>query len=98
MLVLFANIVAALAFVLPRGASIAVLIWLSLIVNIAIILPTVVVPVLMMILFKPIWSAVKGLLMCQRYTARTRGEVSTGRTAESKEGPSTASTGENTGP
>lgn len=40
---MFANIVAALAFMLPRGADIAVLIWLSLTVNIAIILPTVVV-------------------------------------------------------
>ena len=98
-LILVANIVAALAFVLPMGEDVAVLIWLSLIVNIAIVLPTVIVPLLMMVLFKPIWSAVKGLLMCRSCRARARGEVSTtGRTTESKETPSTASTGVNTKP
>ena len=56
----------------------------------------VVVPVLMMVLFKPIWSAVKGLLLCKRCTGPTHGEVSAGPTTESKEVPSTASTGENT--
>ena len=92
-LILFANIVAALVFVLPVGADVAVLVWLSLTVNIAIVLPTVVVPVLMMILFKPIWSAVKGLFTCRRCKALAHGELSTGRTTESKEVPSTASTG-----
>ena len=92
-LILVANIVAAFAFVLPSGADVAVLIWLSLISNIAIVLPTIVVPILMMVLFKPIWSAVKGLLMCRRCTSciHTLGEVSTGHPAGSKGVPTTAS-------
>ena len=90
---MFANIVAALVFVLPMGADVAVLVWLSLTVNIAIVLPTVVVPVLMMVLFKPIWSAVKGLLTCRRCKALAHGELRTGHTTESKEVPTTASTG-----
>ena len=47
---MFANIAAALAFVLPVGAdgNVGVLVWLSLTVNIAIVLPTVVVPILIM--------------------------------------------------
>ena len=92
-LILVANIVATLAFVLQRDADIAVYIWLSLTTNIAIILPTIVVPVLMMILFKPIWSAVKGLLLCRRCTSciRTLGEVGSGHTASSKGVPTTNS-------
>ena len=97
-LILFANIVAALAFLVPTSSAVAVLIWLSLTVNIAIVLPTVVVPVLMMVLFKPIWSAVKGILVCQRCRGHASGEVSIGRTTASKEEPFTASTGENIGP
>ena len=78
-LTLLANIVAALVLVLPMGADVAVLVWLRLIASIAIVLPTLVVPVLMMVLFKPIWAAVKGLLMCRRCRALAHGEVSTGR-------------------
>ena len=96
-LILLANMVAALAFVLPVGADVSVLVWLSLTVNIAIVLPTVVVPVLMMVLFKPIWSAVKSHLTCRRCRMLAHGEVSTSRTAESKEVPSTASSGVKTG-
>ena len=40
------------------------LVWLNLTINIAICLPAVVVPVLMMIIFKPIRNAVKSLLTC----------------------------------
>ena len=86
-LILLANMVGILGFVIPMGANVSVLVWLSLIIYIAISLPAVVVPVLMMILFKPIWFAVKGLLMCKK--CRVRGEVSTGHTTESKEMPST---------
>ena len=82
-----------LGFILPMGADVTVLVWLSLTNYIAIFEPAIVVPVLIMILFKAIWSAVKGLLMC-----RARGEVSTGHTAENQEVPSTASTEANTGP
>ena len=96
-LILLANIAAVLAFVLPMGADVSVLVWLSLTVNIAIVLPTVVVPVLMMVLFKPIWSAVKSLLTCRRCRMLAHGEVSTSRTAESKEVPSTGSSGVKTG-
>ena len=80
-LILLTNIFSTLGFVLPVGAEVSVLVWLSLAVNIAIVLPTVVVPVLMMILFKPIWSAVKGLLTCRRCRTLAHGELSTGRTA-----------------
>ena len=82
---------------MPVGADVAVLVWLNLAVNIAVVLPTVVVPVLMMILFKPIGSAVKGLLTCRRCRALAHGKDSTGRTAESKEVPSTTSSGVKTG-
>ena len=78
-LTLLANIFAALVLVLPMGADVAVLVWLRLIASIVIVLPTLVVPVLMMVLFKPIRSAVKGLLMCRRCRALVHGEVSTGR-------------------
>ena len=78
-LTLLANIVASLAFVLPKGADVAVWVWLRLIASIAIVLPTLVVPVLMMVLFKPIQSAVKGLLMCRRCRTLVHSEVSTGR-------------------
>ena len=64
-LTLLANIVASLAFVLPMGTDVAVLVWLLLTANIAIVLLTLVVPVLMMVLFKPIRSAVKGLFTCR---------------------------------
>ena len=63
------------------GSEVSVLVWLSLAVNIAVVLPTVVVPVLMMVLFKPIWSAVKDLLTCKRCRALAHGELGTGRTA-----------------
>ena len=96
-LILLTNIVGTLGFVLPVGADVAVLVWLNLAVNIAVVLPTVVVPVLMMILFKPIRSAVKGLLTCRRCRALAHGELSTSRTAESKEVPSTTSSGVKTG-
>ena len=79
------------------GADVIVLVWLSLLIYITLFLPAVVVPFLMMVLFKPTWSAVKGLLMCKRCTAPTRGEVSTGPTTENKEMPPTSSAGENTG-
>ena len=97
-LILFTNMIGTLGFVLPMGAYVSVLVWLSLIINVAIFLPAVVVPILMMVLFKPIWSAVKGLLMCRRCRARAHGDASTDRTTESKEMPSTASTGVNTKP
>ena len=97
-LILFTNMIGTLGFVLPMGADVSVLVWLSLIIYVAIFLPALVVPILMMVLFKPIWSAVKGLLMCRRCRARAHGDASTGRTTESKEMPSTASTGVNTKP
>ena len=97
-LILLTNIIGTLAFVLPMGADVAVLVWLNLAVNIAVVLPTVVVPVLMMILFKPIGSAVKDLLTCRRCKMLAHGELSTSRTTESKEVPSTASSGVKTGP
>ena len=97
-LILFTNMVGTLGFILPMGADVTVLVWLSLIIYVAIFLPALVVPILMMVLFKPIWSAVKGLLMCRRCRTRAHGDVSTGRTIESKEMPSTASTAVNTEP
>ena len=97
-LILLTNIIAAMGYVLPISEDVPALIWLSLTVNIAIILPTVVVPILMMIIFKPILNAVKGLLTCRRCRASALGTVSTGRTTESKEVPSTASTGDKTVP
>ena len=78
-LIFLANIAAVLAFVLPMGADVSVLVWLSLTANMAIALPTLVVPVLMVVLFKPIWSAVKGLLTCRICRTLAHGEVSTGR-------------------
>ena len=75
-LIVLTNVLGTLGVVLPMGADVAVLVWLSLAINIAIILPAVVVPVLMMIIFKPIWSAVKGLLTCRRCRAFARGTVS----------------------
>ena len=95
LLILLTNIIGTLGFVLPMGADASVLVWLSLPIYVAIFLPAVIVPFLMMILFKPIWSAVKSLIMCQR--CRTRGEVSIGHTTESKEVHSPASK-VNTGP
>ena len=78
-LTLLANTVASLAFVLPMGADVAVLVWLRLTANIFIVLPTLVVPVLMMVLFKPIRSAVKGLFTCRMCRTLAHGKVSTGR-------------------
>ena len=78
-LTLFANIGVSLAFVLPMGADVAVLVWLRLTANIVIVLPTLVAPVLMMVLFKPIRSAVKGLFTCRICRTLAHGEVSTGR-------------------
>ena len=71
-LILLTNIVGTLGVVLSKSADVSVLVWLSSTVNIAVVLPTVVVPVLMMILFKPIWSAMKGLLMCRRCRKQRR--------------------------
>ena len=71
-LILLTNIVGILGFVLPMDGDVSVLVWLSSTANIAVVLPTVVVPVLMMILFKPIWSAVKGLLTCRRCRKQRR--------------------------
>ena len=67
-LVALVNIIATLGYVLPIGTSedVAVLVWLNSTINIAICLPAVVVPVLMMIIFKPIRNAVKSLLTCRR--------------------------------
>ena len=78
-LTMLAVIVASLAFVLSMGADVAVLVWLRLIANIVIVLPTFAVPVLMMVLFKPIRSAVKGLFTCRICRTLAHGEVSTGR-------------------
>ena len=85
-LILLTNMIGTLGFVLPSGADVAVLVWLSLIIYVALFIPAIVVPVLMMVLFKPIWSAVKGLLMCRSCRAHARGEVSTtGCITESKD-------------
>ena len=97
-LILLTNIVGTLGFVLPMGADVSVLVWLSLTLNVALFIPAVAVPVLMMILFKPIWSAVKDLLTCRRCRALAHGELSTGRTTESKELTPIASTAVQTGP
>ena len=78
-LTLLANFVTVLAFVLPMGADVSVLVWLRFTVNFVIVLPTFVVPVLMMVLFKPIRSAVKGLFTCRICRTLAHGEVSTGR-------------------
>ena len=79
LLTLLANIVALLAFVLPKGADVAVWVWLRLTAKIVVVLPTLVVPVLMMVLFKPVWFAVKGLFTCRMCRTLAHGEVSTGR-------------------
>ena len=83
---------------LPKGADVSVLVWLSLTVNVALFIPAVVVPVLMMVLFRPIWSAVKDLLTCRRCRALAHGELSTGHTTESKELTPIASTAVQTEP
>ena len=77
-LILFTNMVGTLGFILPMDADVTVLVWLSLIIYVAIFLPALVVPILMMVLFKPIWSAVRGLLMCRRCRTHAHGDVSTG--------------------
>ena len=86
-LIELANVVGTVGFVLQMGADVAVLVWLTLALNLALILPAVIVPILMMIIFKPVWNAVKGLLTCQRCRASALGKVSMGRTTESKEVP-----------
>ena len=86
-LIELANVVGTVGFVLQMGADVAVLVWLTLALNLALILPAVIVPILMMIIFKPVWNAVKGLLTCRRCRASALGKVSMGRTTESKEVP-----------
>ena len=77
-LVALVNIIATLGYVLPIGTSedVAVLVWLNSTINIAICLPAFVAPVLMMIIFKPIWNAVKSLLTCQRCREPAHGAIS----------------------
>ena len=72
-LILITNVVGTVGFIFAVGAHNSVLIWLTLAVYVAIFLPAIVVPVLMMILFKPIWSAVKGVLACRMFRAWARG-------------------------
>ena len=81
-LILLTNIVATLATIPSTGADVTVLVWLSLIINVAIFLPALVVPILMIVLFKPILSAVKGLLVCRRCRARVYSEA---RASQDKE-------------
>ena len=86
-LIALTNVVGVLGFVLPMGEDVTVLVWLSLIVYAALILPAILVPALMMIIFKPLWNAVKGLLTCRRCRASTLGIISTDHTTESKDAP-----------
>ena len=72
-LILITNVVGTVGFIFAVGAHNSVLIWLTLAVYVAIFLPAIVVPVLMMILFKPIWFAVKGVLACKMFRAWARG-------------------------
>ena len=83
-LILLTNIVGLVPFILSTGADVSVLVWLSLIIYVAIFLPAVVVPVLMIVLFKPILSAVKGLLMCRRCRARVYSEARAGQDKETR--------------
>ena len=78
-LILFTNMVGTLGFILPMGADVTVLVWLSLLIYVALFLPAVAVPILMMVLFKPIWSAVKGLLMCRSCRARAYSKTRAGQ-------------------
>ena len=83
-LILLTNIVGIVAFILSTSADVAVLVWLKLIINVAMFLPAVVVPVLMMVLFKPILSAMKGLLMCRSCRARAYSETRAGQDKETR--------------
>ena len=83
-LILLTNIVGLVPFILSTGADVTVLVWLHLIIYVAIFLPAVVVPVLMIVLFKPILSAVKGLLMCRRCRARVYSEARLGQDKETR--------------
>ena len=83
-LIVLTNIVSTVAFILSTGADVTVLVWLSLLIYVALFLPAVVVPVLMMVLFKPILSAVKGLLMCRSCRARAYSETRAGQDKEAR--------------
>ena len=65
-LILLTNVIGTIIFVLPMDADIAVLIWLNFTATFVIVLPTIVVPVLMMALFNRVSSAVKDLLTGKR--------------------------------
>ena len=83
-LILLTNIVSFVAFIPSTGADVAVLVWLSLLIYVALFLPAVVVPVLMIVLFKPILSAVKGLLMCRSCRACAYSETTAGQDKETR--------------
>ena len=82
-LILITNAFATLGLALATNADVTVLVWLTLFADIITFLQTLVVPVLMMVMFKPIWSAVKSLLTCQR--CKARGKVSPVCTTECKD-------------
>ena len=65
-LILLTNVIGTIIFVLPMDADVAALIWLNLTATFVIVLPTIVVPVLMMVLFNRVSSAVKDLLTDKR--------------------------------
>ena len=65
-LILLTNVIGTIIFVLPMDADVAALIWLNLTATFVIVLPTIVVPVLMMVLFNRVSSAVKDLLTGKR--------------------------------
>ena len=65
-LILLTNVIGTIIFVLPMDADVAVLIWLNLTATFVIVLPTIVVPLLMMVLFNRVSSAVKDLLTGKR--------------------------------
>ena len=67
-LILLTNVIGTIIFVLPMDADVAVLIWLNLTATFVIVLPTIVVPLLMMVLFNRVSSAVKDLLTGKRCT------------------------------
>ena len=73
-LILVTNVAATVGLIMVVWVNITVLVWLVLAINVAIFLPALVVPILMMVLFKPIWSAVKNLFT-YRSKACARGKV-----------------------
>ena len=73
-LILLTNVAATVGLIMVVWVNITVLVWLVLAINAAIFLPALVVPVLMMVLFKPIWSAVKNLFTYRSKTC-ARGKV-----------------------